>query len=107
MLTCFLPWKPNVGVTGESPCQHVFWLAGTFAESTPGLSGRAQRSLMNHGLTGPFALLREYSSPFRAVVPDIPICKDFCLDTRILEGFSGCGARCRRAGQHGVPHAGP
>jgi len=29
------------------------------------------------------------------------------LDTLILEGFSGCCARCRCAGQHGVPHAGP
>ena len=49
---CLLPVGPNVGVTGESPCQHGVWLAGTFAESTPGLSGRAQRSLMERQVSG-------------------------------------------------------
>src|SRR5882672_880705 len=47
-------WRLNGGVTGESPCQHVFWLAGTFAESTPGLSGGAQRSLMKPLINVPF-----------------------------------------------------
>jgi len=35
-------------------------------------------------------------------MPDIPICKDFCRDTLLWEGFSGGGARYRCAGQDGV-----
>src|SRR5262249_40429733 len=84
------PFPANGGVPGKSSCQHGVGLAGRFAESTPGLSGRAQRSLMAHCFTGHFTLRRTAFPFFRAVVLVLRVSQAFRRTILLCRGFAGC-----------------
>jgi hypothetical protein len=56
-------------------------------------------------LSGFFALLRNYFALFQAVLPNIPVSKDFYLDTLLCMGFSGRSGPCCCVEHHGVPRA--